>query len=295
MIRITHNAMVEETRTSIEPASMTEEQQPMNDSERLQLELQSAKEEIERLARELAEEKKRNAAVVQKAEETDEFTDELEEDDSSVEESEDESSDEEAEEEAEVPDSPSDADDIRLRAERTLIWANSAIKRSSISQSEEGGCIVPSTVHIPETGSPSSRFGDDNESLLSFDSKKQGPLASIRHFVHEAVEDVKETVADVKDFVADARSPEQQPVVSPSFKYCNAAFKKLGGDDASSTFQESSSSSETRSCEDGNIENEICSISEPSRPAVRCNAAMLKLTQKKQKGPGFLMNRFFKN
>ena len=260
---------------------------------KLRLELQQAKDEIERLSQQLEEDHQGSTNKVFEEEATAGSTNNDEESQYSSESSDQDDSDEEDESDDEEDDEESlreplspDDEDIRLRAARTLIWANSALQRSSLSPRESGCHVVPDTVHILESASsvasPSSRFEDDAGSIFSTESKRMGPIASIRHFVSEAVEDVKETVADMKDLVAEVRTPEPElPVTSPSFKFCNAAFKKLG-DDHSSHLDGSVASADLSSC---------TSPQSAKKHAPAMNAAMMKLAEK-QKGKG-LMTRFF--
>mmetsp|Transcript_13003 Transcript_13003/g.28122 ORF Transcript_13003/g.28122 Transcript_13003/m.28122 type:complete len:414 (+) Transcript_13003:62-1303(+) len=166
------------------------------------------------------------------------------------------------------PQSPptSPADDIRLRAARTLIWADSAIKRAEAMKDQQQqqqesttgtprGSIrdmsehsasgmdgnaplsagsrtrLPATVQIADPEDSES----DDDSVLSEDdysarggsaTRRAGPLANFRQFIEDTMDDVADRLVPLEDDVDGGSSSNLPPLSPTNLKYCNEAMKR---------------------------------------------------------------------
>lgn len=265
--------------------------------------------------------------------------------DSSYEEEEEEegdNDDDEEEENAPQP-PPTSPDDIRLRAARTLIWADSAIKRAEAMKEQAAAAgggdsaagtprgslrdimsdnstsaaagetplsarsrtqVLPATVQI--AGLEDSESDDD--SVLSEDdysaregggARRAGPLANIRQFLEDKIDDVADMlVQPLEDSYGDTNASGSLPPLSPAnFNYCNDAMKKkMNGGAYAADDADSRSTARTPVCtrtpsssvsaaEDGNS----CADGSGggAKPKPIMNEAMMRLSsEKKRKGLG---------
>ena len=184
------------------------------ESAKLRRQLEEAQEQIEKLSLELEREKQRTYTIQFLAkpladEKTEESScdmeiicsdrDDLSQDGESESSSSSGSSSNEAED-LQSPLSPCD-DDIRLRATRTLLMADCALKRSV---QQERKATVPETVQIP--AKPNRVRTEESGSVLSSESaRKTSPLESLQQFVHGTVDDVKGSIQEAKGMVSEFR------------------------------------------------------------------------------------------
>jgi hypothetical protein len=223
---------------------------------------------------------------------------------------------------------PSTDEEIRLRAARTLIWADSAIKRANHSsrsmESPAPAVAVPSTVHVSDVASNNScssatshsrpsRDGIDNVSLLSMDNystPKNGPFAGIRRFLEETIdgssmddddddESLDESGLGIRDTDNDSTTPKNGPL-GRIRRFLEEDNKALQNPPVSSykycneAFQKLNEKNATRTFSASSPVAVAVAVAESKlqTPKPYCNQAFMKLNEKKSTA-AFTMPKLF--